>query len=224
MRGHRHSLGDRVYLRSRRHRADQDCFLMRNEWVQTALLVLLAIAIYVLAFVDIAYASDAHWPLRPETAVNRFVGAAQFCERYPEDCKAKDKNQKITVTDRVRLDLIKVTTEVNLGFIYEEDISHYGMDDWWEYPTVDGKGDCEDFALEKKRRLIAMGYPQSALRLALVRAAKKGEADHVVLVVFTSNTNLVLDIRDNNAHWPNQTPYKFLYVQSSTDPREWVQW
>jgi predicted transglutaminase-like cysteine proteinase len=198
---------------------------MIGEVAQTALLVLFAILIYAFAFLDLAHAADrAHWPVTHETLVIPFVGAAQFCERYPEDCRVKDKNQKIKVTDQVRRDLLKVTEDVNREFIYEEDISHYGMDDWWEYPTIDGKGDCEDFALEKKRRLIAMGYPQSALRLALVRAAKKGEADHVVLVVFTTNTNLVLDIRDNNAHWVNQTPYKFLYVQSSVDPKEWVQW
>ncbi len=41
-----------------------------------------------------------------------------------------------------------------------DDIDQYGSREFWAYPQA-GYGDCEDFALEKRRRLIALGWPKS---------------------------------------------------------------
>ena len=48
-----------------------------------------------------------------------------------------------------------------------DDQRHYGRAEYWNIPT-DGYGDCEDYALTKRRDLIAAGFPAQALRIAVV--------------------------------------------------------
>lgn len=47
---------------------------------------------------------------------------------------------------------------------------------------ADGFWDCENYALEKKARLIAAGWPQDALRLWAVKTPRR--EDHAVLVAY----------------------------------------
>lgn len=62
--------------------------------------------------------------------------------------------------------------------------------DVWQFDA--GAGDCEDFALAKRVRLIRMGYPPGALRLTVVTRNKP--RDHVVLTVVTSKRRYILDV------------------------------
>jgi predicted transglutaminase-like cysteine proteinase len=65
--------------------------------------------------------------------------------------------------DRKLLD--KINRAVNWEIAYERDIDQYGVSERWAIPEND-KGDCEDYALEKRRRLLAAGWPESDLRMA----------------------------------------------------------
>jgi len=40
--------------------------------------------------------------------------------------------------------------------------------DRWDYPS-DGKGDCEDYALFKRKILIEEGFPRQALLMTVVK-------------------------------------------------------
>jgi len=80
------------------------------------------------------------------------------------------------------------------------------MPEYWSLPRViDGKmyGDCEDYALEKRRRLIAAGVPESALSLAVAVTAR-GES-HAVLMITLKSGDMVLD---NLTPWA--TPWEDL--------------
>jgi predicted transglutaminase-like cysteine proteinase len=79
-------------------------------------------------------------------------------------------------------DLQEVNAHVNATVIEVSDRELYGKDDVWALP-VNGKGDCEDFALLKRKLLVERGWPASALKIAAV-TTPQGEA-HAVLAAAT---------------------------------------
>jgi predicted transglutaminase-like cysteine proteinase len=88
----------------------------------------------------------------------------------------------------------------------------------WSYPD-DGYGDCEDYALLKRRMLIESGWPREALLLTVVRGEREG---HAVLTVTTDKGDYVLDnINSDVLLWSN-TSYRFIKRQSEYDPNVWV--
>lgn len=80
-------------------------------------------------------------------------------------------------------------------------------------------GDCEDFALTKRRDLLALGIPGSALRMA-VALTPSGEG-HAVLVVSTNDGDVVLDNRfDRILAW-HKTDLSWLKIASADNPKIW---
>jgi hypothetical protein len=62
---------------------------------------------------------------------------------------------------------------------YVSDMDRFGVPDWWE--PAKNTGDCEDIALTKRQRLMELGWPAEALRIA---ALIDGHGDlHAVLTV-----------------------------------------
>lgn len=99
---------------------------------------------------------------------------------------------------RLARDQMKLLNDINRRVNREvqkaEDFDLYGMIEYWSLPRViDGKmyGDCEDYALEKRRRLIEAGVPAAALSMAVAVTAR-GES-HAVLVVAMDQGDWVLD-------------------------------
>lgn len=81
------------------------------------------------------------------------------------------------------------------------------------------KGDCEDYALTKRRVLMQAGLPPSSLRIA-VATTSSGEM-HAVLVVKTTGGDLVLDNRNDSVLDPQQTDLRWIKMASADDPRRW---
>lgn len=88
-----------------------------------------------------------------------------------------------------------VNAEVNRRLRDTSDERQYGLADYWAAPTpgADGRlrGDCEDYALLKRARLIAEGVPARALSIAL--ADTPWGARHAVLLVAVDGDEFVLD-------------------------------
>lgn len=115
-----------------------------------------------------------------------------------------DRNER----DQMKL-LNKINQQVNRDVRKANDSDLYGQEEYWALPRlVDGKlyGDCEDFALEKRRQLLAAGVPESALSLAVAVTAR-GEG-HAVLMVSLKSGDWVLD---NLTPWA--TPWGDLNYQ-----------
>jgi predicted transglutaminase-like cysteine proteinase len=100
-----------------------------------------------------------------------------------------------TYLSKAQLKLINtVNRDVNRDVRAATDFDLYGLLEYWSLPRViDGKmyGDCEDYALEKRRRLLNMGVPAEALSMAVAVTAR-GER-HAVLVVTFETGDWVLD-------------------------------
>lgn len=79
-------------------------------------------------------------------------------------------------------------------------------------------GDCDDYVMTKRHRLIKAGLPASALRVAIVRT-RTGEG-HAVLLVATADGELVLDNLRRNIIGRHRTGYSFIKV-ASANPNVW---
>ena len=87
-------------------------------------------------------------------------------------------------------------------------MEHYGKRDYWCIPQG-GFGDCEDFALAKKRALENQGVPS-----CLATCWTETGGYHAVLVVRTDQGDYVLDNRYESVWGWNDLPYKWDKMQA----------
>lgn len=149
-------------------------------------------------------------------------GWTEFCRTHPTECGQKSKGvEKLTVTSKLKSDLYDTNQWVNNKIAPLSDHEHWGVLEKWSYPD-DGKGDCEDYVLLKRRMLIKRGYPRSALLITVVKDPVQF-AGHAVLMVRTAQGDLILDnAHDGIALW-HETPYRFLKRQSQENDTVWVE-
>ncbi|MGA7711634.1 MAG: transglutaminase-like cysteine peptidase [Rhizomicrobium sp.] len=167
---------------------------------------------------DVIRASTS-MPSGPATAPPS--GYVDFCNRDPEQCASAPGNlSSITLDANTWRTLEQVNTAWNTAIKPEEDAAHYGRVDYWTIPK-DGYGDCEDYALGKRKSLVDLGIPVQALRLTIARTGD-GTA-HTVLVAATDRGDYVLDNLNSailpwtavNYTWiarqiPGQTQWAFI--------------
>lgn len=77
---------------------------------------------------------------------------------------------------------------------YIGDNRNWQKSDYWETPVefLSYGGDCEDFAIAKYASLRALGVPDRAMRIAIVKDVQKG-IPHAVLVVYAEDGPVILD-------------------------------
>lgn len=148
------------------------------------------------------------------------IGWVQFCQNTPEECRAQNLAvTSIGLNETSWRKIVKINAEVNRDITPVSDMDHWGMPEHWDYPT-DGKGDCEDYVLEKRRRLVAAGFPINTLLITVVRDLK-GDG-HAVLTVKTDRGDFVLDNQVGKILAWGDTGYKFIKRQSDENPARWV--
>jgi len=96
------------------------------------------------------------------------------------------------------VDAYQINQYVNSAIYSKDDV----VDTW--VSTTPAYGDCDDFAMSKRKKLLDMGYSNEDIRLVVV---KYGYGTHLVLSVNTERGWYVFD---------NMPPYfyKFYYGQS----------
>jgi predicted transglutaminase-like cysteine proteinase len=148
------------------------------------------------------------------------IGWAQFCVEYDPECRTEPSTPRdVVLSASAWKDLVRVNRWVNANIRPITDLEHWGVVERWNYPD-DGYGDCEDYALEKRRMLIDAGWPREALLLTVVRD-QNGDG-HAVLTVKTDKGEFILDNqRDEVLLW-SDTGYRFVKRQSQSDPNVWV--
>jgi predicted transglutaminase-like cysteine proteinase len=147
-------------------------------------------------------------------------GWVEYCERHAEDCFEEDHAaQDIDLTAAVLKKISRINAEVNRSIEPVTDMDQWGLIDRWDLP-VDGKGDCEDYALLKRQKLVAAGFPRAALLLTVVKQAN-GEG-HSVLTIKTTHGDYVLDNLTNQVKPWSATPYRFVKRQSQENQNVWV--
>jgi len=148
------------------------------------------------------------------------IGWVEFCIRYKPECDTKPTAARdVVLTATAWSDMIKVNAWVNDNIKPITDLEHWGVVEQWDYPD-DGKGDCEDYVLLKRRMLMQAGWPREALLITVVRD-KKGDG-HAVLTVKTNKGEFILDNQEAEVLAWNKTGYRFVKRQSQSDPNVWV--
>jgi predicted transglutaminase-like cysteine proteinase len=138
----------------------------------------------------------------------------------------------ITLSDKLWNIICKINTDVNKDTRYKSDMSLYEKADYWEPSSSNPKhqGDCEDYALEKRKRLISTGeFDYSSVRLATCWVeGENGEAGkggyHAVLIVVTDEGDFCLDNRAEDPMLWNKFPYKWhmaLIYDEETGESKW---
>ena len=148
------------------------------------------------------------------------IGYVEFCNEMPKECvAAASEPRDVVLTAKAWKDLVRVNKWVNDSIAPVTDMDHWGVVEKWSYPD-DGKGDCEDYVLLKRRMLMQAGWPREALLITVVRD-KKGDG-HAVLTVKTNRGEFVLDNQVGEILAWNKTGYRFVKRQSQSDPNTWV--
>ena len=148
------------------------------------------------------------------------IGWVEFCNEYPKECAtAPSAPRDVVLTPKAWKDLSRVNRWANDTIKPVTDMEHWGVVERWSYPD-DGKGDCEDYVLLKRRMLMQAGWPREALLITVVRD-KKGEG-HAVLTVKTDKGDFVLDNQAEDILLWSETGYRFVKRQSQGDPNVWV--
>jgi predicted transglutaminase-like cysteine proteinase len=150
-------------------------------------------------------------------------GFPDFCVRFADQCATPPgprtgRPTVLTLDTAMWRQLNTVNHAVNAAIKPEDDQTHYGREEYWTIPT-DGRGDCEDYALTKRKDLLDAGLPASAVRIAVVYSLKT--ALHAVLTVSTDKGDFVLDsLTDKILLW-NATDFTWIEVQDPSNPRRW---
>ena len=146
-------------------------------------------------------------------------GFVRFCEIYADDCAAGRLDDIRIHAGPARLgELDGINRHVNATIIAATDLELYGETERWTIPTT--HGDCEDYALLKRKMLMALGWPASALLMTVVRD-EKGEG-HAVLTARTAQGDFILDNKVDDIKAWHKVPYTYVMRQSYIDPRVWV--
>lgn len=148
------------------------------------------------------------------------VGHYDFCQRTPAECQqTADAAGPAELSHELWAEIVNVNNMVNLSVRPRTDMEMWGVEEYWSYP-VNGYGDCEDYVLEKRKRLMALGVPASNLLITVVRQPN-GDG-HAVLVVNTSMGDFILDNLEMRVLRWSETEYTYLKRQSQRHAGMWV--
>lgn len=173
-----------------------------------------------------ADAEKLYLKLGPPTSAP--IGHVKFCGSHPQDCLPNGKSS-VHLTPTLYAALAEAQGTVNSQIQPMTDLEMYGKNEFWSYPKS-GKGDCEDYVLLKRKRLIERGWPGSALRLTMVRLRRSSQSltasnsteKHLVLAAVTDQGIFILDnMRSGIKEW-HSTPYSYVKWTSASNPRLWV--
>lgn len=147
------------------------------------------------------------------------IGHYEFCKANPAECSIHPADlSPLKLTDKLWQRIVAVNIAVNKAIRPMNDSDIYGRDEVWAYPK--GRGDCEDYVLEKRRALHAAGLSFSDLLITVVK--KPDGEGHAVLTLRTDEGDFILDNLNNSVRRWEETGYRFLKRQAADDTGRWV--
>ncbi|MCP3474033.1 transglutaminase-like cysteine peptidase [Bradyrhizobium sp. CCGUVB1N3] len=141
-----------------------------------------------------------------------------FCVHNRDECRLRPlfRGGPVHLTEARWEELKEVNGTVNRAIIPEPNELGVAAETWLIDPE---RGDCNDYAVSKRHKLLSRGWPQRTLLLAEVVTV--WGKHHLVLVVRTQSGDLVLDnLTAQVRPWP-RAPYRWIRIQSPSNPRYW---
>ena len=146
------------------------------------------------------------------------IGHYQFCQKNRRECSSIRNANPAKVTAVGWRVIRDVNASVNRAIRPVTDRELFGRDELWTYPN--GAGDCEDFVLLKRKKLMERGFAAADLLITVVR--KPDGEGHAVLTVRSSEGDFILDNLENEVKLWSETPYRYLKRQASVHAGRWV--
>ncbi|MCT4656947.1 MAG: transglutaminase-like cysteine peptidase [Cohaesibacter sp.] len=141
------------------------------------------------------------------------TGHIKFCRSNSSQCRRTGSGVK-RFTKKSWRQLVSVNASVNRAIRPRND---RGADDW---RTNVAYGDCEDYALTKRKLLLRQGWPSSSL--LITTGYLRNGTYHAVLVARTDRGDYVLDNMSRSVKPWRKVNYRWKKQQSSHNPRKWV--
>lgn len=146
------------------------------------------------------------------------IGHYEYCQRDSRDCNIIANTTKPVKLTRARwAEMVEANARANSTIAPVTDEEYYGVQELWVMPKT--AGDCEDFALMKRRELMSKGWPASSLLITVVRQ-KNGDG-HAVLTVRTDRADYILDNLNGRILPWNETEYAYLKRQAAAHSGQW---
>ena len=178
-----------------------------------------------IAFAAIVVMSSSAMPAPQKTAsmaignvTSQPIGHYEFCERHTDECGPTRNAGPVDLNADTWALVNQVNLRVNKTITPATDMEVYGQEEYWEYPKT--AGDCEDFALLKRRILMQKGISAANLLMTVVR--KPDGEGHAVLTLRTKQGDYILDNLEDEVKIWNKTPYSYLKRQASYNAGRWV--
>ncbi len=164
----------------------------------------------------LAEAADRNILLDCNAAADEFCGLPQVAAMRAEVARLRQAPRDLQVR--------AVNEFVNRNLRYASDLSVYGVPDHWaslrEF-LINGRGDCEDFAIAKLWMLSALGVPLDSIRLVVLRD-QIARQDHAVLAVHHADGAWVLDNRSAVVRADAEIRHYRPYYSLSASGYSWV--
>jgi predicted transglutaminase-like cysteine proteinase len=139
----------------------------------------------------------------------------EFCKKYPVECRVNTgETDRIELTPKVWKQIVAMNTKINRDIDPVTDMEHWGVVDRWDM-AEDGRGDCEEYVLVKRRKLAEAGIPRRAMLVTVV--IDEENAGHAVLMIRTDRGDFILDNKRNSVLTWQQTGY--VYVKREAQDR-----
>ncbi len=146
------------------------------------------------------------------------AGFSGICDRYAWACARRTAQTRPMSEPELLAAAESVNRRVNRSVREISDQRQYSEAEHWALPTARG-GDCEDFALLKKRELIRSGVAPD--RLLIATALTRARQAHAVLILRTASGDMVLDNLSPRIRPWQDTGYLFLRMQDPAAPGRW---
>jgi predicted transglutaminase-like cysteine proteinase len=135
-----------------------------------------------------AFASPAG--MKTLARANPPIGHYEFCQQYADQCIANTADESpMRLTESNWKVILTANFQANSAVEPATDEEIYGVEERWTLPS--SAGDCEDYALLKRKLLMDNGFSPSNLLVTVVLQASG--AGHAVLTVRTDRGDFVLD-------------------------------
>ena len=177
------------------------------------------------AFAAIVAMSSSALPASQQTAsmtvgnvTSQPIGHYDFCQRHTDECGPTRNIGPVDMNPAAWTLVNQINLRVNKTIRPATDMEVYGQEEYWEYPKT--AGDCEDFALLKRRMLMQSGISASNLLMTVVR--KPDGEGHAVLTLRTKQGDYILDNLEDGIKLWSKTPYSYLKRQTSFNAGRWV--
>lgn len=151
-------------------------------------------------------------PVLASSGVRPPIGLQLFCLKDASACRSGG-GSSVGLSEQLYTLLDRVNRNVNASIQPRND---RGVDTWQLNARY---GDCEDYVLTKRQKLIEHGVPAGALRIGYTQTA--AGIGHAVLIVRTDRGDLVLDNLRGNIVGVRDSGY-LIERMSTANVLEWT--